>query len=322
MYTSWGIISFVGTTSNLGLDYGFFNNRVNGSIDVYHKKTTDLLNEVAQAAGTNFSAYQTENVGSMENKGIEFNINVQPIRSASTTWDVAFNATYNKNTILSLARDPNYIGFRAGGISGSQGFAFLNAIGTSRNTFYLYHQIYDQLGKPIEGLVEDINRDGIINENDLYKGKRADPNVFLGFSTNLTKGKWNAGFVLRSSFNNYVYNNVVSSNAKLNTILGAQVTGNANAKYLETQFAGNTDEQPLSDYYLENASFLRMDNLNIGYNFGRVANNKASLRASFGVQNVFVVTKYSGLDPEISSGIDNNIYPRPRIYSLGLNLDF
>jgi len=312
-------------TSNIGLDYGFFNNRINGSIDFYIKKTKDLLNEVPQPAGTNFSAYQTENVGDMENKGIEFNINVQPVRNQLVTWDVAFNATYNKNTITNLTKvknDPNYIGFLGGGISGSQGFAFLNATGGSKNTFYLYHQIYDKEGNPIEGLFEDVNRDGIINENDKYKGKRADPNVFLGFSTNLTSGKWNAGFVMRSSLNNYVYNNVYSNNGRLNQVLGAQVTGNASANYLETKFLGNTDQQPLSNYYLQNASFLRMDNLNIGYNFGRVANNRAALRASVGIQNVFVITKYTGLDPERSNGIDNNIYPRPRIYSLGLNLDF
>ncbi|GEO09695.1 SusC/RagA family TonB-linked outer membrane protein [Segetibacter aerophilus] len=313
------------TTSNIGLDYGFLNNRITGSIDVYYKKTKDLLNSVPQTAGTNFSAYQLENVGDMNNKGVEFNINTQPIRNAAVTWDVAFNVTYNKNTITNLTKvknDPNYLGFPAGGIGGVQGFAFLNAVGGSKNTFYLYHQVYDVTGSPIEGLFEDVNRDGIINENDKYKGKRADPNVFLGFSTNLTSGKWNAGFVVRGSFNNYVYNNVYSSNGRLNTILGAQVTGNASVNYLETKFVGNTEQQPLSDFYLQNGSFLRMDNFNVGYNFGRVANNRATLRASLGVQNVFVITKYTGLDPEISSGIDNNIYPRPRIYSLGLNLDF
>jgi TonB-dependent starch-binding outer membrane protein SusC len=312
-------------TTNLGLDYGFLHNRISGTIDLYYKKTTDLLNSVPQPAGTNFSAYQVENVGSMDNKGIEFNINVQPIRNAKTTWDISYNITYNKNEITNLtkvANDPHYLGFPGGGIGGSQGFAFLNAVGSSKNTFYLYHQIYDKNGNPIEGLVEDVNRDGIINENDKYKGKRADPNVFMGFSTNISSGKWNAGFVMRGSFNNYVYNNVFSSNGRQSTILGAQVTGNASRNYLTTGFVGNTETEPLSDYYLQNGSFLRMDNLNVGYSFGRIAHNAANLRATFGVQNVFVITKYEGLDPEISSGMDNNIYPRPRIYSLGLNLDF
>lgn len=312
-------------TSNIGLDYGFLNNRISGTIDVYYKKTKDLLNSVPQPAGTNFSAYQLENVGDMNNKGVEFNINTQPVRNSSMTWDVAFNITYNKNTITNLTKvenDPNYPGFPTGGIAGVQGFAFLNNVGSSKNTFYLYHQIYDISGNPIEGLFEDVNRDGIINEKDKYLGKQADPNVFLGFSTNMTYGKWNAGFVVRGSFNNYVYNNIYSNNGRLNQVLGAQVTGNASVNYLETKFLGNTEQQPLSDYYLQNGSFLRMDNLNVGYNFGRISHNHATLRATVGVQNVFVITKYTGLDPEVSSGIDNNLYPRPRIYSLGLNLDF
>jgi len=312
-------------TYNVALDYGFLNNRISGSIDFYLKKTSNLLNSIPQPAGTNFSAYVLANVGSMENKGVEFSINATPVRNKSMSWDVSFNATYNKNTITNLTvlpDDPNYLGFPTGNISGVQGFAFLNAVGTSKNTFYLYHQIYDKNGSPIEGLFEDVNRDGILNENDKYKGKRANPNVFLGFSTNFSYKKWNAGFVLRSSFNNYVYNNVYSNNGRQNQILGAQTTGNASISYLQTHFIGNTDQQLLSDYYVQNASFLKMDNLNVGYNFGRIAHNKAGLRASITVQNVFTVTKYEGLDPEISSGIDNNLYPRPRIYALGLNLDF
>jgi TonB-dependent starch-binding outer membrane protein SusC len=312
-------------TTNVGVDFGFLNNRISGSIDVYQKKTSDLLNSVPQPAGTNFSAYVVANVGDMKNEGVEFNINTQPVRHRDLTWDVTYNITYNKNTITNLTvipDDPNYAGFPSTNINGVQGFAFLNAVGTSKNTFYLYHQVYDQNGKPIEGLFEDVNRDGIINEKDKYLGKRADPNVFMGFSTNLTKGKWNAGFVMRASFNNYVYNNIYSNNGRLNQLLGAQTTGNASVNYLETGFVGNTEQQLLSDYYLQNASFLRMDNLNIGYNFGPVIRNAGGLRASFTVQNVFTITKYTGLDPEIGNGVDDNLYPRPRIYSLGLNLDF
>jgi TonB-dependent starch-binding outer membrane protein SusC len=312
-------------TTNIAVDYGFLDNRITGSIDFYLKKTTDLLNSVPQPAGTNFSAYVLANVGSMENKGVEFTINAQPVRNKLVTWDVSFNATYNKNTITRLTvvqDDPNYIGFPTTNIAGSQGFAFINAVGGSKNTFYLYHQVYDKSGNPIEGLFEDINRDGIINENDKYKGKRADPNVFLGFSTGVTYKKWNAGFVLRASFNNYIYNNIYSNNGRLNQILNAYVLGNASSNYLETKFTGSTDQQALSDYYIQNASFLKMDNLNVGYDFGKILKNKASLRGTVSVQNVFVITKYKGLDPEVSWGVDNNFYPRPRIIALGLNLDF
>jgi len=312
-------------TYNVAIDYGFLNGRINGSVDFYFKKTSDLLNQIPAPAGTNFSAYILANVGNMENRGVEFNINGTIVKNRKLTWDASFNATYNKNKITNLTvvpDDPNYVGFPTTNIAGTQGFAFINAVGTSKSTFYLYHQIYDKSGRPIEGLFEDVNRDGIINENDKYKGKRADPNMFYGFSTNATFGKWNAGFVMRASFNNYVYNNVYSNNGRQNQINNAYVIGNASVNYLETKFVGNTEQQPLSDYYLQNGSFLKMDNLNVGYDFGRVFNNKTTLRAGVTVQNVFVVTKYKGLDPEMASGVDNNFYPRPRIISLGLNLDF
>lgn len=311
-------------TTNLAIDYGFMNNRITGSIDFYIKKTSDLFQQYAPPAGTNFVAFITANVGSMTNKGIEFNINAQPIKAKNLTWDVAFNATYNKNEItkLTVVPDDKYQGYPTTNIAGSQGFAFINSVGYSKNTFFLYHQIYDKDGKPIEGLFEDLNRDGIINEGDKYRGKRADPNMFFGFSTNLTYKKWNAGFVMRAAFNNYIYNNIWSNNGRLNQILNSYVLGNASKNYLDTRFTGSTEQQPLSDYYINNASFLKMDNLNVGYAAGKVLRQKATLRVNLSVQNVFTVTKYKGLDPEVSSGVDNNFYPRPRIVSLGLGLDF
>ncbi len=311
------------STYNIALDYGFINNRITGSVDFYLKKTKDLLSSIAQPAGTNFEAFFITNVGRMENKGVEFTINATPVQTKTLTWDVSFNATYNKNKItrLTVVPDPNYPGFQTGGISGSQGFAYINAVGYSRATFNLYHQIY-QNGMPVEGLFEDVNRDGIINELDKYKGKQAIPNMFYGFSTNVSWKKWTAGFVLRAAFNNYVYNNIWSNNGRLNQILNAYVLGNASRNYLETNFTGATEQQPLSDYYIENASFLKMDNFNVGYNWGQIMNKKASLRLNLSVQNVFKVTNYSGLDPELAGGIDNNLYPRPRIYSLGVNLEF
>ena len=313
------------TTYNAGLDYSFAGGRVNGSVDVYLKKTKDLLNSVPQPTGTNFSAYVLANIGSMENKGVEMNLNVQPIKNRDVTWDVNFNFTYNKNTITNLTvipNDPTYIGVVTGGAAAVNGFVQLHAVGGPKNTFYLYHQVYDTKGAPIEGLFEDVNRDGIINDKDKYKGHTADPNLFMGFSTNLSYKKLSAGFVLRSNLNNYVYNNIFSNRGRLNQVLGNYTLGNASTNYLTTAFVGNVDYQPLSDYYLENASFLKMDNLTVGYNFGRLPGTKATLRANAVVQNVFVITKYKGLDPEIGGGIDNTFYPRPRIYSLALNLDF
>ncbi|MBC7887470.1 MAG: TonB-dependent receptor [Ferruginibacter sp.] len=315
------------STFNLALDFGFINDRVSGSIDVYYKKTKDLLNNVAQPAGTNFTAFIVANVGDMENKGVEFTINTQAIKKKDFTLDLNYNITYNQNKITNLTvvpKDANYPGVATGGISGGVGggFSQINAVGFSRNTFNLYKQLYDQTtGMPIEGFFSDENRDGIINQNDLVKNKSAIPKIFMGFSSNATYKKWSAGFVLRASFGNYVYNNVISQLGTRSQILGNSVIYNGSPEYLKTGFQGG-GLQLLSDYYITNASFLRMDNFNLGYDLGRVYHDKVAVRLNASVQNVFVITKYKGLDPEISSGVDNNIYPRPRLFALGVNLDF
>lgn len=313
------------TGYNIGVDYGFINNRISGSVDFYLKRTKDLLNSVSQPAGTNFSAYVLANVGNMDNKGVEFNLNLVPVKSKNLTWDVNLNATYNKNTITNLTvvpKDLNYPGAPGGGADGVNGPIQLSQVGYAKNTFNLYHQIYDVNGQPIEGLFEDVNRDGIINDKDKYLGKAPDANLFFGFSTNFSYKKWNAGFVLRSSFNNYIYNNIYSNQGKLTQILDAYTVHNGSVNYLETQFAGKTDIQGFSDYYLENASFLRMDNFSLGYNLGAVSKGKYAVRLSANVQNVFVITKYKGLDPEVNGGVDRRLYPRPRVISIGANLDF
>lgn len=307
-------------TSNIGLDYGFLNNRISGNLDFYYRKTTDLLNEIGQPAGTNFSNRIVANVGSMENRGVEFSINAQPVRNTNVVWDVNFNITYNKNKItnLTLVPNPKFPGNQYTAISGGVGnFILINALNQTRGAFYVYQQVYDEAGKPIENLFVDRNDDGVINDNDRYPYKSGDPQLFMGFSSNLSYGKWNAGFVMRANTGNYVYNNVYSNLGRFNTVAGLpNVLNNASVNYLETGFAGGNIAQVLSDYYVQNASFLRMDNINVAYSLTK------AFRVSANVQNVFVITKYKGLDPEISNGVDNNFYPRPRTFVLGLNLDF
>jgi iron complex outermembrane receptor protein len=313
-------------TSNIALDYGFLDGRITGSVDFYYKKTTDLLSPAAQPAGTNFSNTITANIGSMENKGVEFTVNTQAINREKFTWDINFNITYNKNKItnLTIQPDPNYPGNQVGGIAGGTGNTIqIHAVGFPRNSFYVYQQVYDAAGAPIEGLFADVNRDGIINEKDRNKYKSPDPKVFLGLSNSFTYKNWNGGFVLRANFGNYVYNNIYSNLGRANVLTAATGTvTNLSTNYLETKFQGVDGNSPLSDYYVQNASFLRMDNINIGYNVGKVFKNGANVRISAIAQNVFVITKYKGLDPEVGSGIDNNFYPRPRTISLGVNLDF
>jgi iron complex outermembrane receptor protein len=313
-------------TTNLALDFGLFDGRVSGTVELYKRETKDLLNEINQPAGTNFSNRIVANVGSMENKGVEFTLNFQPIKNSKLTWDVSFNATYNENRItrLTISDDPNYAGARFGGISGGTGNTIMiHSVGYNRGAFFVYKQVYDKAGKPIDNLFADRNRDGIINERDLYQFKGIDPRMFFGFSTNVSTGKWNAGLVARANVGNYMYNNVASSTGTVRNILNPiGYINNGSREVLESGFSGNGSNYYLSDYYIQNASFLRVDNINVGYNVGSVLRNKANLRISANVQNALVITKYTGIDPEINGGIDNNFYPRPRTFVLGLNLDF
>ncbi len=313
-------------TTNLAVDFGLLDGRVSGTVELYKRETKDLLNEINQPAGTNFSNKIVANVGTMENKGVEFTLNLQPIRKRNLTWDVSFNATYNQNTItkLTISEDPNYAGARFGGISGGTGNTIMiHSVGYNRGAFFVYKQVYDQTGKPIDNLFSDLNRDGIINEKDLYQYKGVDPRMFFGFSTNVSSGKWNAGLVARANVGNYMYNNVASSTGTVRNILNPiGYINNGSRDVLVSGFSGNGANYYLSDYYIQNASFFRMDNINVGYNLGKVFKDRANMRLSANVQNAFVITKYTGLDPEINGGIDNNFYPRPRTFVLGVNLDF
>lgn len=313
-------------TYNAGLDFGFIDNRINGSIDYYYKLTTNLLNQITQPALSNFSNTIIANVGSMKNSGVEVSLNLIPVKTRDITWSVNLNGTYNTNEItkLTISDDPNYPGAQYGGISGGVGTNILiNAVGAPRGSFYVYKQAYDNNGNPIENVYADLNRDGIINQKDLYKYKSADPNYLLGASSSINIKNWSAGFVLRADIGNYMYNNVFSSTGIIRNILNPlNYLNNGSTNVLATKFTGNGDKNILSDYFVQNASFLRLDNINVGYTIGNILHNIASLTITGNVQNVFVVTQYKGLDPEISGGIDNNFYPRPRTYSVGLNVSF
>ncbi|MEI7472410.1 MAG: TonB-dependent receptor [Chitinophagaceae bacterium] len=314
-------------TTNIGFDFGFINNRIIGSVDYYFKKTKDLLNVISQPAGSNFSNEIIANVGNMENRGVEFTLNTVPVKNKNITWDLGFNMTYNKNEITNLTAvtDPNYPGNQFGGISGGTGNRILiNSVGYNRGAFYVFQQAYNSnTGKPVDDAYVDLNGDGTINDKDLYRFKSVDPTMYFGASSNVSYKNWNAGFVMRASVGNYLYNNRFSSTGTVRNILNPLgYLANGSHNVIESGLSGNGQNYYMSDYYVENASFLRMDNINVGYNFGKIINNKAGLRVSANVQNVFVVTKYKGLDPEQNGGIDNNFYPRPRTFSLSANLDF
>ena len=311
------------TTSNIGIDFAFLNNRISGSVDGYFKKTKDLLATVDVAPGSNFNISLTTNVGNIENKGVEFVLNTVPVKTQTVSWDFGFNVTYNETKVTNLTKreDPNFPGFDVGGISGGTGnYIGKIAVGYAPYSFYVKKQVYGKDGKPIDGLFEDIDRNGVANDQYLYK--KPAPDVLLGINSQVTYDKWNFGVAFHGMFGNYLYNNYAAGNGVLNAIKDPQTfIRNASADYLVTGF---NNQQYISDYYIQNASFLRWDNINIGYNLGKISQSGIKARLSASVQNVAVFTKYKGLDPENSraDGIDNNIYPRPRVFSIGVNLDF
>ncbi len=305
---------------NVGIDFGFGGDKVSGSLDVYKKITEDLLATISIPAGTNFTNQILTNVGSMENMGVEANINIVAINKKDMNLEFGINGTINKNEITNLTKvaDPNSPGILVGGIDGGIGNKVqIQAVGYSANTFYLYEQVYDEDGNPIEGEYVDQNNDSIINADDLIQGKSPTPDFYAGFYTSFRYKKWSVGFSLRGEFGKYMYNNISSTRGVYQNIPASSYMQNLSTNYLETEFQ---TYQLLSDYYIENASFVRMDNFSVGYDVGKVFNDNASLTVSAIVQNVFVVSPYSGLDPEIATGIDKTIYPRPRIYSISANL--
>lgn len=307
---------------NVGLDFGLFENRITGTIDVYNRKTKDILNRIPIPVGSNFSNELLINVGDMENKGLEFSLNTIPVMNKDLTWNLGFNFTYQKNEVTKLTQvtDPNYPGVPEGDISGGTGNKIrMISVGENIRSFYVYQQVYDSNGKPVEGAYVDRNQDGILNEKDLYHYKAAFAPFLYGMNTSLTYKKLTASMSFHGSVGNYVYNNAYSNRGIGTAILGPNYIANGSTDILFTSF---TKDQYLSDYYVQNASFFRMDNLNIAYNFGKIASSRANLTVNANVQNVFVITDYKGLDPEISSGIDNNFYPRPRTFTLGVGIDF
>ncbi|MGI4021195.1 MAG: SusC/RagA family TonB-linked outer membrane protein [Janthinobacterium lividum] len=312
------------TAYNTGFDFGFLNQRISGSIDAYYKNTKDLLSTVFIPAGTNFTNQLTTNVGNMTNKGIELNLSGVAVKSKDVNWNLNYNIAYNVNKITNLSTVENdaSVGTTAGNISGYTGGTIqIQSVGYSANSFYVYKQIYDQAGKPLEGVYADLNGDGTVNSGDLYRYKSPFAKYIMGFSTNLSYKKWTLSTVLRANLGNYVYNNVAANlDKQSNVIAGSGIINNTTTGIYQSDFRA---AQYFSDYYIENASFLRMDNAGLGYTFGKIFRNSSiNLRLNANVQNVFVVTKYSGLDPEVFGGIDNNFYQRPRTYTLGLNLGF
>lgn len=305
---------------NYGIDFGFFKDRITGSFEYYTRKTEDLLATVPSPSGTNFAKTILTNVGNVDSKGYEFTLNVTPLDNKDWTWNLSFNATWQEQKIknLSIIKGSKVTNTSVGPTIDNYFFQVLTE-GYAPYMFYVYHQLYDESGKPVEGAYANLDKDGQINSNDLYRYHSPAPDYILGFSTSLRFKKWNLGTSLRTNIGNYAYNGMSMNTGAFSTMsYNAYQLNNLNKSYLKTGFQSR---QYLSDYYVENASFLKMDNLTLGYDFGKMA-KKISLNATVMVQNVFTITKYSGVDPEVPSGMDISFYPRPRTYSLSLGLVF
>ena len=308
------------TTYNAGIDFGFLNNRIYGSFDYYQRHTKDLLNTINVIAGTNYAPVLTTNIGAMDNKGAEFSINFVPVSTKDWNWTVGFNYTWNDSEITKLNMidsENNFV--QTGSISNTGKTVQVFMVGKRPYTFYLAKQAYDEAGKPIEG--KYVQPDGSVSstETRYATDKSALPTSYLGFNTQVSYKNWDFAISGHGSFGNYIYN-YVAADQYLQSVYSDQ--GSYSNILKVTRDTGFQTQQLYSDYYLENASFFRIDNISLGYTFEKLWKTSSSLRLTFGVQNVAVITGYSGLDPEIYSGIDREVYPRPRTYSFSANLTF
>ncbi|WP_430812094.1 MULTISPECIES: SusC/RagA family TonB-linked outer membrane protein [unclassified Carboxylicivirga] len=311
------------TTYNVGVDYAFLKNKFSGSAEFYYRETKDLLNMVPIAAGANLINELVTNVGSLENIGVEVGLTYRPIVKSDFYWEVGANFTYNQNEItkLTTSDDPTFLGNQVGGIAGGTGSNIqINSVGYPANSFFVYQQVYDEAGNPLEGVYVDQNEDGLINDFDKIRVGQAAPTTLVGINTRLEYKDWDFSLSGRMQFGASVYNNNAS------TMGVKQDTYNSGGNYLSNRLPmaaqGFNNYQYWSSHYIEDASFFRMDNISLGYSFNNISKNNMRLRVSVTGQNLFVISDYNGVDPEVSSGIDNNFYPRARTFMLGVNLGF
>ena len=309
------------TTYNAGLDFGFWNGRLTGNIDWYYRETTDLLNTVSVAAGSNFRNQVMSNIGSLKNTGIEASLNWKAISNNDWLWDLGVNFTYNQNEITELV-DGDYQ--LTGGISSGTGnMCQAHAVGHPAGSFYVYQQVYDNNGMPIEGAVVDRNGDGTITTADKYLYKSPSAPWTAGFTSKLMYKSWDFSFSLRASFDNYVFNDLEAGSSNISSSQVLAQSGYLSNRPLNVlKKAWQTYDWVLSDYFVQNGSFLKCDNITLGYSFDKLFGAKIGGRVYATASNVFTITNYKGIDPEVAGGIDNSLYPRPFTALVGLSLNF
>ncbi len=314
------------TTWNAGLDLAFLDNRLEFNLDWYYRKTKDLINTVFVAAGSNFRNKVTSNIGSLHNTGFEFATTVRPIQNKDWRWEVSYNFTYNKNEIDELisGTKEDYFVETGGGLTGTGGNIQAHTVGKPISSFHVYQQVYDQNGDPIPNTFVDRNNNGYLDSGDRYYYYKPAADVLMGLSSKLQWKDWDLGFSMRASLGNYVFNSTASGSCNVGAGL-VYTNGNLNnlrVASVERGFTEVSQQQYASDYFVENASFLKMDNITLGYSFEKLFGAPLSGRVYATVQNVFTITNYTGIDPEVSSGVDGDIYPRPITSILGVSLNF
>lgn len=317
------------TTYNAGLDFSVLNGRIMLNMDGYYRKTDDLINDVTIPVGTNFASVLKKNIGSLKNYGLEFAINAKPIVTKDFTWDISYNVAWNHNEITSLtggAGDADYYFKGKTTISRGNGTQIqANKVGESVNSFFVYQQVYDETGKPIEGLYVDRNSDGQINESDKYFYKKPSADVIMGFTNKFLYKNWDLSASFHASLGNYVYYDHLSNVGSISSsgLYSNSAFSNTSPEAVALGFTGiGSTEYYLSDYFVRNASYLKCSNITLGYSFPELLKNNISGRIYFTAQNPFIITNYKGIDPEVSSGVDRNPYPRPMSFQIGLNLNF
>ena len=309
-------------TGNIGLDFGFSNDVVTGSIEYFKRESTDVLSTIAPPAGSNLTNILYTNIGDLSSQGVEFTLNANLFQKQNFNWNINFNATWLSNEVKKLnnVEDPESSGYAQGGISGGVGNTIqTHKVGYPQFSYLVYQQVYNESGAPLEGVFVDQNEDGIINDADKRIYKNPNPDYLFGFSSYMNYKNFDFSFTMRASLGNYAYNNVASSTGYSQAMYQLGSLRNVHASLLDTDF----DTQQLwSDYFIQDASFLKMDNISLGYTFQDIKQGELGFRLYTSVQNVFTITEYDGIDPEISGGIDNNFYPRPRTFLLGFNINF
>ena len=315
------------TTYNAGLDWSFLKGRIDGSVEYYYRKTDDLISSVSVASGTNFGNYLVKNIGSLRNYGVEFSLNARPVVTRDFTWQINYNVTWNDNKITKLTTGGDYALTGSDIGAGLSNKVQVNMVGYPTNSFFVYQQVYDGDGNPIEGLYVDRDGNGIIDGNDKYVYKKPTADVTMGLTSKFMWKAWDFSFALRASFNNYLYYDFLSNKANVSWsgIYSNSAYHNTYAGAVGLGFEGKTNYY-MSDYFVRNASFLRCDNINLGYSFNNLFRGTTygglSGRIYATVSNPFVITKYDGIDPERSTGVDGGVYPRSTTYLFGLSLNF